>query len=162
MRCLIKLDQWQHLAGMRVHPACLDAFSWQEPWERLGCWQHRTCVLQNVCTSNLCAHTFVTAEKRGCEISLSLIPAYNLSKRQFYTKNWKAYAQNWNLIRGRNFKTFFVLQVYIGCNAEGQGSFVFFFFHFNNDVQRCCKTIRMLIEFFVLVAKRLELQPTQL
>lgn len=38
----------------------------------------------------------------------------------------------------------------------------FFFSHFNNDVQRCCKTIRMLIAFFVLVAKRLELQPTQL
>lgn len=115
----------------------------------------------NVCTSTVCGHTFVTAEKWGCEISLSLIPACMLHKRQLYTKNWKAYSQNWNLIKERKFKTLFLLQAYIGCNTEGQ-CFFYIFFHFNNDVQRYCKIKGMLMEVFVLVAKRLGLQPTRL
>lgn len=40
-------------------------------------------------------------------------------------------------------------------------SFIFFF-HFNNDVQRCCKIKGILMEVLVLVAKRLELQVTGL
>lgn len=84
-----------------------------------------------------------------------------LHKRQLYTKNWKAYSQNRNLIRERKFKTFFLLQAYIGCNAEGQ-CFFYILFHFNNDAQSCWKITGMLMEVFVFVAKRLELQPTGL
>lgn len=98
-RCLIKLDQWQHLAGTWVHPACLDAFSWQELVENLGCWQARICVLQNVCTSILHGHTLVTAEKWDCATQLSLIPAYMLHERQLHTRDWKVQTQNCNLIR---------------------------------------------------------------
>lgn len=39
-------------------------------------------------------------------------------------------------------------------------SFIYFFFHFNNDVQRRFKIVEVFKDIFVLVAKRLELHPS--